>query len=120
MRKTNRDRIEELILSGLRSIEEVPVASPLSPLATYLSENGVIAAPVKIGQEVYAGLSGVFEDEEDEIYPWTVKGIGIDNEGRYIAFNDNGEIYVVGDVCCRLTKAEAAADIMAFNLEYKK
>ena len=108
MNETNKKRLENLINEAAVKMD-MPSAAEL---AAFLDDNGVIAAPVRIGQEVYVGLSKVFTDEdedEDEIFAWTVKGVGIDEKGRCCAFDICGDWYIVGDVCCRLTKAEAAA-----------
>ena len=108
--------LEELINKG---ISDGSVCSP-EDTAEYLAENGVIAFPVKLGQTVYAAIPAVFTDEQSVIYSWEVKGVGIDESGRYIAFNSYGEHYVVGGESCRLTKAEAEEDLRIFEMEYNK
>lgn len=112
----NAKRLKELINKG---ISDGSVCSP-EDTAAYLAENGVIALPVKVGQTVYAAMPAVFTDEPSVIYSWKVKGIGIDENGRYIAFNSYGEHYVVGGENCRLTKAEAEEDLRIFEMEYNK
>lgn len=116
MNETNVTRLTQLIIEAESRIDRPNSVQ----LAEYLSENGVICAPVKIGQVVYAGLSKVFTDEEDEVLPWVVKGIGIDEHGRYIAINSFGEQYIVNSENCRLTKEAAEEDLARFNAEYNK
>lgn len=116
MNETNVTRLTQLIIEAESRIDRPNSVQ----LAEYLSENGVICAPVKIGQVVYAGLSKVFTDENDEVLAWVVKGIGIDEKGRYYATSEDGEDFVVGEECCRLTKAEAEKDLARFNAEYNK
>ena len=89
-------------------------------LADHLLKNGVIAAPVKIGQTVYAAIPKIFGDDESIIYAWEVKGVGIDEKGRYIAFNSYGEHYTVGEESCRLTREEAEEDLRRFEAEHAK
>ena len=88
-------------------------------LAEYLAESGVIATPVKIGQMVYAALPRVFFDESI-VYAWEVKGLGVDEKGKYIAFDEYGEHYIVGEESCRFTKEEAEQDLRNFEAEYAK
>lgn len=86
----------------------------------FLDANGVIIAPVKIGQVVYAALPSIFTDEDSIVYAWEVKGVGIDEKGRYIAFNSHGEHYTVGEESCRLTREEAEEDLRRFEAEHAK
>lgn len=116
MNESNVTRLTQLIIEAESRIDRPNSVQ----LAEYLSENGVICAPVKIGQVVYAGIPKCFANEESSVYAWEVKGVGIDEKGRYIAFNSYGEHYTVGDVDCRLTKAEAEEDIKKFEAEYTK
>ena len=116
MNESNVTRLTQLIIEAESRIDRPNSVQ----LAEYLSENGVICAPVKIGQVVYAGLSKVFTGEEDEVRSWVVRGIGIDEKGRYYATSEDGEDFVIGEDCCRLTKAEAEEDIKKFEAEYTK
>jgi hypothetical protein len=111
MNETNVTRIMQLIIEASSKTDEPSALD----LAEYLSENGVIAAPVKIGQTVYAGLSSIFSGEEDEVIDWEAKGLGIDEKGRYIAFDSYGEHYTVGEESCRLTIKEAEEDLRRFK-----
>lgn len=118
IKEKNINMLEALLkerMAGLMFLE-----NDARSLAEYLAEKSIIVAPVKIGQVVYAGLSKVFTDEPSVIYSWEVKGIGIDENGRYIAFNSYGEHYVVGGESCRLTKAESEEDLRLFEMEYNK
>lgn len=113
MNKTNTKRLEKILrerMEGLAVDEH-----DAKELAQHLTDNGVIAAPVKIGQTVYAGLSSIFSGEKDEVVDWEVKGLGIDEKGRYIAFNSYGEHYTVGEESCRLTIKEAEEDLRRFK-----
>jgi hypothetical protein len=116
MNESNVTRLTQLIIEADQEIESI---TPYE-LAEYLAGRSVIAAPVEIGQEVYAGIPKCFTDEESCVYAWKVKGVGIDEKGRYVAFNSYGEHYTVGDVDCRLTIAEAEEDIKKFEAEYTK
>lgn len=111
MNESNATRLTQLIIEAESRIDRPNSVQ----LAEYLSENGVICAPVKIGQVVYAGLSKVFTGEEDEVLSWVVCGIGIDEKGKYVAFNSHGEHYTVGDVDCRITREEAEEDLKRFE-----
>ena len=110
------NRLESLIIDASKEMD-MPSAREL---AEYLSENGVICAPVKIGQVVYAAIPKIHGDEESIIYAWEVKGIGINEKGKFIAFNSFGERYIVGEESCRLTKEEAEQDLRNFEAEYAK
>lgn len=116
MSETNVRRLEELFHIWLCNGE----GSEKMDLFDFLDANGVIAAPVNIGQTVYAALPRVFSDEESIVYAWEVKGLGVDEKGRYIAFNEYGEHYTVGEESCRLTKAEAEEDLRKFEMEDAK
>jgi hypothetical protein len=109
-------RLESLIIDASKEMD-MPSAREL---AEYLSENGVICTPVKIGQTVYAALPRVFYDEESIVYAWEVKGLGVDEKGKYVAFNEYGEHYTVGEESCRLAKEEAEQDLRNFEAEYTK
>lgn len=106
-------RLESLIIDASKEID-MPSAREL---AEYLAGRSVIAAPVEIGQKVYAFLPAVFTDEEDEIISWEVKGIGLDEKGRLIAFDKGGEHFIVGEESCRLNYSEAEEDLKRFKTE---
>ena len=116
MNETNVKRLEELFFKWLRFEE----GSDEMDFFDFLSANGVIAAPVRIGQVVYAAIPKIHGDEESIIYAWEVKGIGINEKGKFIAFNSFGEHYTVGEESCRLTKEEAEQDLRNFEAEYAK
>lgn len=116
MSETNVRRLEELFHIWLCNGE----GSEKMDLFDFLDANGVIAAPVKIGQVVYAAIPKIHGDEESIIYAWEVKGIGINEKGKFIAFNSFGEHYTVGEESCRLTKEEAEQDLRNFEAEYAK
>lgn len=106
-------RLERLIIDASMEID-MPCAREL---AEYLAGRSVIAAPVEIGQKVYAFLSAVFTDEEDKIISWEVKGIGLDEKGRLIVFTEDGEHFTLGEESCRLNYSEAEEDLKRFKTE---
>lgn len=116
MNESNVKLLEALVDKGLYDGD---ICDP-SDLADFLDKNGVIVAPVKIGQVVYAAIPKIHGDEESIIYAWEVKGIGINEKGKFIAFNSFGEHYTVGEESCRLTKEEAEQDLRNFEAEYAK
>ena len=67
-------------------------------LAVYLAERSVIAAPVEIGQEVYAVCPGFFEDEMDTVEPWKVQGIKLGIDEKLYAIDGGNEDYEIGSV----------------------
>lgn len=103
MNKIIVDRLEQLI----KQAYTVSDALSARELAEYLESRSVIAAPVEIGQEVYAACTAFFDDEGHMVEPWKVQGIKLGIDGKLYAIDGSGEDYKIGtDLCC-LTREEA-------------
>lgn len=72
-----RDRLIELLKSGIKQLEHQAGARTFGDLADYLLASGVIVLPVKIGQTVW-----VYNQTTNNIYRNTVIGIQIFGTGK--------------------------------------
>ena len=86
-------------------------------LAVYLAERSVIAAPVEIGQEVYAACTAFFDDEAHMVEPCNVKGIRLGIDGKLYAIDGGNEDYEIGSALCCLTREEAEKQL--WNAEFR-
>ena len=73
-------------------------------IADHLLTNGVIAAPLKEGDVVFAVLRDF--DGEDVIVEYEVSSVALIS-GKWWVFDKHGERFEVGDELCLLTREEA-------------
>lgn len=106
------NRLESLIKKAREEYGELSDRA----LAVYLAERSVIAAPVEIGQEVYAACTAFFDTDAHCVEPWNVKGIKLGIDGKFYAIDGGNEDYEIGSALCCLTRAEAEKHL--WNAEF--
>ena len=107
------ERLESLIKKAREEYGELSDRG----LAAYLAERSVVAAPLEIGQEVYAACTAFFDEEAHVVEPWKVQGIKLGIDGKLYAIDGGNEDYEIGSALCCLTRAEAEKHL--WNAEFR-
>lgn len=103
------NRLEQLLKERMAGL--VITHHDAGILAQYLADNGVIAAPVKIGDTVYIALDPKYNDGEGCVCTYKVCGIELNKDGKLCVLDGGNEPYEIDSLDCRLTRDAAEEDL---------
>lgn len=103
------NRLEQLLKERMAGL--VITHHDAGILAQYLADNGVIAAPVKIGDTVYIALDPKYNDGEGCVCTYKVCGVQLNKDGKLCVLDGGNEPYEIDSLDCRLTREAAEADL---------